>query len=225
MRPEPTTGRRGVLPEVESLARLDAAGLPVNRSIHVGDADAAAAAAHEVGFPVVLKIDVLGLAHKSDLGAVRLGLMDERSVRAAAEDLLALPLPDGAGRRGLLVSRQLAGVELIVGGRRDPTFGPLVVVGLGGILAEVLDDVAIRLAPVDAAMAGSMLDGLRGAAVLAGTRGRAGIDRPAVVGAIVALGDLLVADLTIREIDCNPLISGPDGTAAVDALVVLEADR
>jgi hypothetical protein len=113
-------------------------------------------------------------------------------------------------------------VELIVGGRRDATFGPLVIVGLGGILAEVLDDVAVRLAPLDAASAAGMLDELRGTAVLAGVRGRGGIDRPSVVGAIVALGDLLAGDPTILEVDCNPLISGPDGTAAVDALVVFD---
>jgi len=106
------------------------------------------------------------------------------------------------------VSRQLDGPELILGGRRDPTFGPLVVVGLGGILAEVLDDVAIRLAPVAADDAAAMLDELRGAAILNGVRGRPAIDRAAVVAAIVALGDLLVADPSILEVDCNPLISG-----------------
>jgi acyl-CoA synthetase (NDP forming) len=213
------------LPEPESLARLEAAGLPVLRSTHAVDADGAVAAAVELGFPAVLKIDAVGLAHKSDIGAVQLGLVDEPAVRAAATELLAMRLPAGVRARGLLVSRQLAGVELIVGGRRDPTFGPIVIVGLGGILAEVLDDIAIRLAPLDATMAGEMLDELRGAAVLAGARGRAGIDRAAVVAAVVALGDLLVADPTIREVDCNPLISGPHGTAAVDGLVVLAADR
>ena len=214
-----TPGRRA-LPEAESLARLAAAGVPTLRTILAGDADEAVLAAADLGFPVVVKIDATGLAHKSDIGAVRLGLTDEAGVRAAAADMLALPLPEGARRRGLLVSRQLAGVEMIVGGRRDPTFGPLVVVGLGGVLAEVFADVAIRLAPVAADDADRMLDELRGAAILAGLRGRAGIDRPAVVAAIIALGDLLAADPGIVEVDCNPLISGPERTAAVDALLV-----
>ena len=213
----------GALPEVESLARLEVAGVPVCRSIAAADPAAAAAAAAALGFPIVLKVDAIGLAHKSDVGAVRLGLADVAAVRAAATELLALSLPVGAVARGLRVSRQLDGVELIVGGRRDPTFGPLVIVGLGGLLAEILDDVAIRLAPLDRAAADSMLDDLRGSAVLAGARGRAGIDRAAVAEAIVHVGDLLVADPTIREVDCNPLISGRDGTAAVDALVVVEA--
>ena len=220
---DPSAARAGgrPLPEAESIARLAAAGVPTLRTILVGDADEAVAAADDLGFPVVLKVDAVGLAHKTEAGAVRLGLGDADAVRAAAAELLALTLPDGAIHRGLLVSRQIAGLELILGGRRDPTFGPIILVGLGGILAEVLDDVAVRLAPVDLPTAAAMLDDLRGAAVLDGVRGRAGIDRAAVAAAIVALGCLLAADPTIAEIECNPVISGPDGTAAVDALVVL----
>jgi hypothetical protein len=169
----------------------------------------------------VVKLDVVGLAHKSDVGGVRIGLAGDDAVRTAARELLALELPDGAVGRGLLVARQLEGVELILGGRRDPSFGPLVVVGLGGILAEVLDDVAIRLAPVEPDEAAAMLDELRGATVLAGVRGRPGIDRDAVVDAIVRLGRLIADDPTIIEVDANPVISGPLGTAAVDALVVV----
>jgi acyl-CoA synthetase (NDP forming) len=208
------------LPEPESLARLAAAGVAVLTPRRASDPDEAVAGARETGLPAVLKIDAVGLAHKTEVGAVRVGLADEAAVRAAAAELLRLPLPDGVTSRGLLVSRQLVGPELILGGRRDPTFGPLVVVGLGGVLAEVLDDVAIRLAPVSPDEASAMLDELRGAAVLRGVRGQPAIDRAAVVEAIVRLGALLVADPTILEVDCNPLISGPDGTAAVDALIV-----
>ena len=114
----------------------------------------------------------------------------------------------------------MAGIELIVGARRDPSFGPVVLVGLGGILAEAIDDVAVRLAPLDAEEASSMLDELRGRAVLAGVRGRPGIDRAAIVAAIVALGAAMVTEPTLLEVDLNPVISGPSGTAAVDALVV-----
>ena len=219
-----TVGRAAgrALPEPESLGRLESAGVPVLQPALAADPDHAAAQARSIGYPVVLKLDAVGLAHKSDIGGVRIGLADETAVRAAADELLDLPLPDGAIRRGLLVTRQLPGVELILGGRRDPSFGPLVVVGLGGILAEVLDDVAVRLAPVDDVEAAAMLDELRGTALLAGSRGRPGIDRSAVIDAIVALGRVLLDDPTIVEIDANPVISGPGGTAAVDALIVVE---
>ncbi len=208
------------LDEVASLARLAAAGVPVLTPARVADPEAAVDAARALGYPIVLKLDATGLAHKSDVGGVRTALADDSAVRDAAAGLLDLPLPPGAARRGLLVSRQLDGIELILGGRRDPSFGPLVLVGIGGILAEVLDDVSIRLAPVGRAEAETMLDELRGEAVLAGVRGRPGIDRDAVLDAIVALGRLLVDDPTVIEVDANPVISGPSGTAAVDALVV-----
>jgi len=208
------------LPEFESLARLGAAGLPMIRMERATGPDDAVASADAIGYPVVLKLDAVGLAHKSDVGAVRVGLRDADEVRAAAAELLALRLPDGATCRGLLVSPYLNGLELIVGARRDPSFGPLVLIGIGGILAEAIDDVAIRLAPVSPAEAESMLDGLRGRRLLDPFRGRPGIDRPAVVDAIVRLGDLIVADPGVVEIDINPLISTTGHTAAADALVV-----
>ncbi|HEV7809412.1 MAG TPA: acetate--CoA ligase family protein [Candidatus Limnocylindrales bacterium] len=209
------------LPEEESLARIRALGIPVVDGDAVGDVEAAVASAERLGFPVVLKLDVVGLAHKSEHGAVRIGLPDPAAVRRAAVDLLAVPLPEDVDRRGLSVSRQLDGVELIVGGRRDASFGPIVLVGLGGVLAEALDDVAVRLGPVSAIEARAMLSDLRGAAILDGFRGRSGIDREAVVKTIVGLSDAFESDPTLLEVDLNPVISGASGTAAVDALVVV----
>jgi acyl-CoA synthetase (NDP forming) len=219
------TGKGGpaatALPELESLDRLAAAGIPVVRLERSATADQAAAAADAIGYPVVLKVDVVGLAHKTDIGAVRLDLRDPTELREAAQDLLTLPLPDGAIRRGLLVMPQLGGRELIVGARRDPSFGPLVLVGLGGILAEAIDDVAVSLAPVSPTEAEAMLDGFRARRLLGPLRGQPGIDRASVVDAIVRLSDLIVANPDIIEVDINPLISGPGGTAAADALIVV----
>ena len=217
----PPLGR--ALDERESLARLARAGVPVLEPRFAADAIGAVAAAASVGYPVVLKLDAAGLAHKSDVGGVITDVRDDDAALEAATRLLALELPAGATRRGILVARQMAGVELIVGGRRDPSYGPIVVVGLGGILAEVLDDVALRLAPLRPHEAEAMFDELRGAPILAGVRGRSGIDRAAVVETIVAVGRLLTDDDTILEIDANPVISGPEATAAVDALVVERA--
>ena len=114
------------------------------------------------------------------------------------------------------------GVELILGLRRDPQFGPAVLVGLGGVLTEVLDDVAIGLAPLRPAAAEAMLDALRGARLLRGVRGRPPVDRDALVAMLVALGRLGVDRPDVLEVDLNPVIATSIGAIAVDALVVLE---
>jgi acyl-CoA synthetase (NDP forming) len=218
---------RRTLPERESLERLRAAGIPVTpvTSVRADDGgDDAVAAWRAAGEgEVVLKLDAPGLAHKTEAGAVRLGLHDEPSIRAAVADLSAAALVAGLRPRGLLLEPMAPpGVELIVGGRRDAVFGPAVLVGFGGILAEVLDDVAVMLAPVAAGTVRARLGRLRGAALLAGVRGQPGVDVDALAAAVAAVGDLLVADPTIAEIDCNPVIAGRAGVLAVDALVVLE---
>lgn len=217
-----------VLDEHDSLVLVAAAGVPVVASHRAATPAEAVAAARAVGEPVALKLAADGLAHKTDVGGVRLGLAGEEAVSAAAGELLALGRrleAEGTARpRGLLVQPMAAaGLELIAGVRRDPQFGPLVVVGLGGVLAEVLDDVALRLAPISAADALAMLAGLRGAALLDGARGRPPVDRRAVADVLVALGRLAIARPDLAEIDLNPVLAGPAGAVAVDALVVEDA--
>ncbi len=218
-------GRASVttLSERESLALLASAGIPVTAATPVVDAAGAVEAARAFGAAVALKLDAVGLAHKSDLGGVALGLRGDDEVRAAALDLLEAGRHHDLVVRGLLVEPMAApGVELIIGLRRDPQFGPAVVLGLGGVLAEVMDDVTIRLAPLDEAAATSMLDDLRGARVLHGVRGHPAIDRGALIDMLVAIGRLGVERPDILEIDLNPVIATATGALAVDALVVLE---
>jgi acyl-CoA synthetase (NDP forming) len=117
------------------------------------------------------------------------------------------------------------GLEMIIGLRRDPQFGPAVLVGLGGVLTEVLDDVAVRLAPVDDVSAGAMLDDLRGARLLRGVRGRPPVDRSAIVAILVALSRLGIERPDLLEVDLNPVLATAVGALAVDALVVLEGPR
>ena len=176
------------------------------------------------GGAVAIKLDAPSLAHKSDAGGVALSLADEAGITGAVEALAAAAANAGVEVRGLLVEPMAeAGVELIVGGRRDAVFGPVVLVGLGGILAEVLDDVAVMLAPVRAAEVGVALEGLRGSVLLRGARGAGAVDVAAVADLVVAVGDLLLADPAIEEIDLNPVIAGSQGAVAVDALVVVDA--
>jgi acyl-CoA synthetase (NDP forming) len=213
-----------VLSERESLALLSAAGIPVTALREAIDVNAAVAAAREFGRPVALKLDAIGLAHKSDVGAIRLGLSGDAEVAAAANGLLALAetlAAAGVSVRGLIVEPMASpGLELIVGLIRDPDFGPLVVVGLGGVFAEVLDDVVIRLAPVTSEEATAMLGDLRGAQLLDGVRGRPAADRAAIAAILVGVAQLGVDRPDIVAIDLNPVISGPAETIAVDALVV-----
>ncbi|MEA2613543.1 MAG: hypothetical protein QOI52_1502, partial [Chloroflexota bacterium] len=215
-----------VLPELESLELLRLAGVAVTPVIAVTDADAAVDAARTLGGgPVALKVDAIDMAHKSDLGLVRLGLADEAAIRRAAEELLAAGRAHAVEARGLLVEPMgRPGVELIVGLRRDASFGAAVVVGLGGVLTEVLDDVAIRLAPVDEETALGMLDDLRGRRILDGVRGASAVDRGAVAALIVAISRLGDARPDIIEVDLNPVLASASGALAVDALVVLAGD-
>jgi len=222
--------QRHALSERESLERLAAAGLPVTRWRAVPAADADAVLADAVlaawqdlgGGPVALKLDAEGLAHKTEAGGVALGLADEGAIRRAVDELRAAADRTGARLRGLLVEPMApAGVELIVGGRRDPVFGPAVLVGLGGILAEVLDDVAVLLAPVGEAEVRRRLESLRGAAILRGVRGRPGVDLDALAALVAGVARVLVDDPSVAEIDLNPVIAWPGGVVAVDALVVV----
>jgi len=215
-----------VIPERESLELLRAEGLPIVASVAIEGRDArtmldrAAAAADEVGWPVAVKLDAPGLAHKSDVGAVVLGVASRRELEAAIRQVLAAGRdhePDGV----LIQPMAPAGVELIVGARRDPQFGPLVLVGIGGVLAEVLDDVVVRIAPIDAGHAKQMLDELRGARLLDGVRGRRGVNRTAVAEIIAGLGRALEAHPAWREVDLNPVIAGREAVA-VDALIVAD---
>ena len=211
------------LSERESLAFLAAAGIPVTESVAVRDASEAVASARRLGRPVALKLDATGVVHKSEVGGVAVGLAGDDAVSVAA-----LAMLDGARRRGLDVRGLLVqpmadpGLELILGVRRDPLFGASLLVGLGGVLTEVLDDVAIRLAPVTPRVAMSMLDDLRGQRLLDGVRGRPGIDRAAIAEMLVALGRLGAERPDVLEIDLNPVIATSHGVVAVDALVVLE---
>jgi acetate---CoA ligase (ADP-forming) len=198
------------LGEVEALQMVADWGVPVVAAEEAASLDAAVAAAGRVGWPVALKTAAPGVHHKSAKGGVRLGLAGPEQLAAAYADLSARLGP------AVVVARMAAGgVELALGMVADPQFGPLVMVAAGGVLVEVLRDRRFALPPLDAHTARSLLDRLAVRALLDGA------DLDAVAGALVALSALAV-DLGDRlaAVDLNPLVAGPDGCVAVDALVV-----
>jgi acetyltransferase len=182
--------------------------------------DAAAAAAERIGFPVALKIVSPDIIHKTEVGGVALMLRDRGGVREAAAAMLgraALERPE-ALIQGLLVEAMApAGKELLLGGVRDAQFGPLVMVGLGGIYVEVFADTAARLAPASPAEARGMLDELKMAPLLRGTRGEPPVDRDALAAIVGRFSQLLVDLPELAEIEINPLTVGASGAVAVDA--------
>lgn len=194
--------------------------MPAQRLISGVRPAAAAAAASTLGYPVVLKAVAPALVHKSDSGGVQVNLGDAAAVAVAAGQMQA----QITGLSGYLVQQQVsAGLEVIVGCKRDPAFGPFVLVGLGGIWVEVMRDVSVRLAPVSPTEARAMLGELRGAALLADLRGRPGIDLDALVDLIVQVGRLALGQPQITELDLNPVIAGPTGVITVDARVFWDA--
>ena len=186
---------------------LRAGGVPVVDAVECTCPDDAVAAAGRWSGRVVVK--VARSAHRSDSGGVRLGLTTPDDVRTAAADLLAIT-------DEVLVSPQLSGVEVAVGALRDPSFGPVVMVGLGGIWVEVLADVAFAVAPLTRDDARDLLLSLRGAALLTGGRGTTPVDFDALIDVVVAAGDLLAGSPGLQGIDLNPVLATPDGAVAVD---------
>jgi acyl-CoA synthetase (NDP forming) len=194
-------------------------GLTVPRSAVAATRDEAVAAARAIGYPVCAKLLSSDVPHRSDVGGIRLDLRSDQDV-AAAFTAVAAAVP-GARFDGVLIAEQLAaGLELIVSGFRDPDFGPCVLCGIGGVLAEVLDDTVIRLAPVTADGAREMLASLRGAALLAGPRGSEPADVTAAAAAIARVSELIaVSPADVTAIEVNPLVVYRSGTVVLDALI------
>jgi len=225
--PRSRAGASGTLSNTEAMQLLREFGVPLAQTIAVKDAAAAVTAADRLGYPVVLKIDSPDIAHKTDVGGVRVGCPDPAAVRVAFREMLV-----EVGRRvptarldGALVQRMIAGGrEMILGVKTDPLFGPAVLCGFGGIFVEQLRDVSLRVPPIGPADAAAMIAELRGAAILSGARGRAPADTGALADAIVGVAALAEAHRqSLRALDINPLLVLDDGhgVVAVDWLIEL----
>jgi acyl-CoA synthetase (NDP forming) len=200
---------------------LDEAGVPFTVARPVRSVQQAAAAASSIGYPVVLKATTV--LHKSDTGGVALNIHDEASLRREFD---AMHERFGDTEYSVEQSAEVRdGVELIIGCRQDPRFGPVAVVGIGGVFVEVFKDVAVALAPIDAAQAAEMLESLAGADLLRGARGRPRLDLEAAAAAAATLSRVAAAHPEIEEIEVNPLLMLPEGAIALDARIVIERVR
>ncbi|WP_084651800.1 acetate--CoA ligase family protein [Ottowia thiooxydans] len=214
----------GFLTEPDARRLLEANGIPTTRWSFAVDAEAAVKAAQEIGSAVAIKAVSAQIVHKSDIGGVRLGVQGDAAVREACQAIADAARTAGVNNLdGYLVTEMWrADAELILGIQNDPEFGPLVMVGAGGVLVELMKDVQLWPAPLSHAMARSMLDRLRSRALLTGFRGRPPANLDAIADVLVRLGSLAAtSNGRLRELDINPLFVAGDRIVAADARATL----
>jgi len=206
----------------------EAYGIPTPGEGLAGTADDAVRLAGELGGTVVMKIVSPDILHKTEAGGVKVGVSGDEAVRAAFDEIVANAKAYNADATvdGVQVQQMLSGgQEVIIGATTDPTFGKVVLFGLGGVLVEVLKDATFRLAPVDSGTARGMLDDIQAAEVLKGARGAEPADADALADIITRLSDLVSDFPRIREFDLNPVFARPDGASAADVRILLDAEE
>lgn len=206
----------------DAFALLRSHGIPVAQTEVSNDPETVVSIAARIGYPVVVKAADLSLQHKSDIGAVKLNIRSAQSARDAVAAVRRV-LPDGASQSIVVQQMVKPGLEVIVGGVRDPQFGPVVICGLGGIWVEILKDTVLRLAPITEERALSMLQELRAFPILAGGRGQPALDIGSIARVIVAVGRIMLEHPNVRSLDINPFVAYPDGEGgcAIDVLIDL----
>ena len=219
---------RTALSAPEAKRVCDAYGIAVPQEGLATSAEEAVSLAEEIGFPVVLKIVSPDILHKTEAKGVLVGLGGADEVSSGYEQIIenAKGYKSDADITGVQVQQMLSeGQEVLIGAVTDPSFGPVVTFGIGGVLVEVLRDVTFRLAPTSAEDAAEMVDGIRAAEVLKGVRGGAGVDRAALAAMIQAVSQLVTDFDEITEVDLNPVLAREDGATAVDARFVVSFDE
>ena len=214
-----------ILSEADSKSLLEIYGIPITKTYVAATVEAAVQAADEIGYPVVLKILSPQITHKTDVGGVAVGLQAGDGVRAAFGRIVATVRSKcpGAQIEGVTVQKMLPtyeGIELIIGAKRDATFGAVQMVGAGGITAELYRDRALGLPPLNERLARRMLESLRNWPLLAGYRGRAGVDVDSLIAVLMRVSYLVAEHPEITELDINPLLVTGAGAVALDARIV-----
>jgi acetyl-CoA synthetase (ADP-forming) len=215
---------QSALSEHDSKLLIEKYGVTISTEKLASTADEAAAAANELGYPIVLKACGPEVSHKTERELVEIDLKSEDEIRKAFEKIRANLGSDPS--EGVIVQKMVPSErELAIGLIRDPQFGPCVMFGLGGIFTEILKDTSFRVAPITEEDALQMMDDIRAKDILGPVRGKPPVDRKLLAKALVGLGRIGIEQENVAEIDVNPLIVGPDGASiAVDALVVLSKD-
>ena len=219
------SGHEQYVLEPETVQLLEEYGMPYPPHGLAHDALEAERIAEELGYSVVLKVVSPNVVHKSDAGGVLLGLGDGASVRDGFERLVKRVSSSVPGARieGALVCQEApGGLELIVGALEDATFGPTVMVGMGGIFTEVLRDVSFRVAPLERRDAEEMMKEIRGYPLLKGARGQAPLDVSSLAGLLLSVSRLVTEHREIKELDLNPVRLYEDGLLVLDARMILK---
>ncbi len=216
--------KRNFLYEHEAKLLCSLYGIPITKIEVTKTEDAAVAAAKKIGYPVVLKIVSPQVLHKSDAGGVIVGINDEKGVREGYHKIIDNIKKNVPAARidGILVQEMAPkSTEIIIGSTIDPTFGPTIMCGLGGIFVEILKDVSFRLAPITKEDAWEMLDEIKAKKILDGARGMPKADKETIINTLLAVSKMLTECPEIKELDMNPLLVYEKGARAVDARVIL----
>jgi acyl-CoA synthetase (NDP forming) len=220
--------KRTVLTEIEAKQILAEAGIPCTDTRLAATKDEAVAISEAIGYPVVLKISSVDITHKSDAGGVKVNLQDQSAVATAYDEIMAsctAKHPD-ADIEGVAVQGMAkAGTEVIIGMTKDPSFGPVLMFGLGGIFVEVLKDVAFRIVPLEKRDASEMIGEIKGRKLLEGYRGQDPADIPFLEDMLLKLSELVDKTEGIAEIDMNPVFAYRQGAVVVDARIILSTAK
>ncbi len=219
--------KRTVLTEIEAKQILQEAGIPCTDTRLAKSRAEAVDLSDKMGYPVVLKISSVDITHKSDAGGVKVNLKDKAAVEKAYDDIMTsctAKFPDAEIEGVSVQGMAKAGTEVIIGMTRDPSFGPVLMFGLGGIFVEVLKDVAFRIVPLEKQDASEMISEIKGKKLLEGYRGQDPVDVPFLEEMLLKLSALVDRAEGIAEIDMNPVFAYKQGAVVVDARIILEAN-
>ena len=196
--------------------------IPLSKSILCKKLDEALKYSKKIGFPVVLKISSTEIIHKSDIGAVKTNINNEAELEKAYEEIEKNVKKKKAKIEGIILQKQITGKEIIIGGKKDPQFGPVIMFGLGGIFVEIFKDVSFRITPIDKESAKQMIEEIESYQILKGARGEKSVKIDSLIDIIVKISNMVMKEDKIIELDFNPVIVNQKTAEIVDVRIITE---